>query len=104
MQWHTSPTFLYQSGIWPGFTDYGFPAYFCHSKHVLQRKRSFLWKTCLNTLGHGVSPKPLISMFVNIIGGIPGKAPSVWWLLRRVFPANQYLMLQLSGLEAETPV
>ncbi len=23
---------LLQSGIWSGFPDYGFPAYFCHSK------------------------------------------------------------------------
>ena len=26
-----------QLGIWSGFPDYGFPAYFCHSKHVFQR-------------------------------------------------------------------
>ncbi len=25
-----------QSGIWSGFPDYGFPAYFCHSKHVFR--------------------------------------------------------------------
>ncbi len=30
---------LIQSGIWSGFPHYDFPANFCHSKHVLQRKR-----------------------------------------------------------------
>ena len=29
---------LIQSGMWSDFPDYGFPSYFCHSKHVFQRK------------------------------------------------------------------
>ncbi len=29
---------LYQLGITSGFPDYGFPAYFCHFKHVFHRK------------------------------------------------------------------
>ncbi len=50
--WHLSLCRKKQLGILSGFPDYGFPAYFCHFKHVIHRKLLLFqiafkkWKKC----------------------------------------------------------